>query len=109
MLGSLPLLPLSLVAAPSRSGAPISTGGWAIWAYSAVVPVYLGYTWWNAAIAARGVAAIAPYTLLVPVLGALLAVGWLGERLTGPKLAGAALTLLGLALGRGWVRAVRSR
>jgi drug/metabolite transporter (DMT)-like permease len=109
LLGSLPLLPLSLVAAPSRSGAPISPGGWAIWAYSAVVPVYLGYTWWNAAIAARGVAAIAPYTLLVPVLGGLLAVGWLGERLTGTKLVGAALTLLGLALGRGWVRAVRSR
>jgi drug/metabolite transporter (DMT)-like permease len=104
LLGSLPLLPLSPVAAPSRSGAAISASGWAIWAFAAVVPVCLGYTWWNAAIAARGVAAIAPYTLLVPVLGGLLAVGWLGERLTGTKLAGAALTLAGLALGRGWVR-----
>jgi drug/metabolite transporter (DMT)-like permease len=107
LLGSLPLLPLSLVAAPARFGSAISTGGWAIWAYSAVVPVYLGYTWWNAAIAARGVAAIAPYTLLVPIFGARLAVGWLGERLTAAKLAGAALTLAGLALGRGWVRVVR--
>jgi drug/metabolite transporter (DMT)-like permease len=104
LLGSLPLLPLSLVAAPSRSGAAISASGWATWAFAAVVPVYLGYTWWTAAIAARGVAAIAPYTLLVPVLGGLLAVGWLGERVTGTKLAGAALTLAGLAVGRGWVR-----
>jgi O-acetylserine/cysteine efflux transporter len=107
LLGSVPLLPLSLVAAPARSGSAISAGGWLIWAYSAVVPVYLGYTWWTAAIAARGVAAIAPYTLLVPVLGGLLAVGGLGERLTGAKLLGAALTLAGLALGRGWIPVVR--
>ena len=108
LLGSLPLLPLSLLAAPARSDAMISAGGWAIWAYAVIVPVYLGYTWWTAAIAARGVAAIAPYTLLVPVLGALLAVGWLGEHLGGTKVVGAALTLVGLALGRGWLAPVAS-
>jgi len=65
--------------------------------------VYLGYTWWTAAIARRGVGAVAPYVLLTPVVGGVLAVGWLGEPFTVVKAAGAVLVLLGLALGRDWL------
>jgi drug/metabolite transporter (DMT)-like permease len=103
LLGSLPLLPFALGASPSELWRSISPGGWVIWAYSVVVPVYLGYTWWTGAIAARGVAAIAPYVLLVPVVGGLFALVGLGERFTLPKTVGAALTLLGLAVSRGWL------
>ena len=54
--------------------------GWGIWIYAVILPIYLAYTWWTAAIALRGVAAIAPYVLLVPVAGGLFALAWLGER-----------------------------
>jgi len=103
LLGSLPLLPFGLGASPSELWRSISLGGWVIWAYSVVVPVYLGYTWWTGAIAARGVGAIAPYVLLVPIVGGLFALVWLGEHFTLLKTVGAALTLLGLAVSRGWL------
>src|SRR5262245_27922231 len=101
--GSLPLLPFALGASPVELWRSIGPGGWAIWAYSVVFPVYLGYTWWTGAIAARGVGAIAPYVLLVPVVGGLFALVGLGERFTLLETLGAALTLLGLAVGRGWL------
>jgi drug/metabolite transporter (DMT)-like permease len=106
--GSLPLLAFALGASPSGLWRSISLGGWAIWAYSVVVPVYLGYTWWTGAIAARGVGAIAPYVLLVPVVGGLFALVGLGERFTPAKMLGAALTLLGPAVSRGWLARPRA-
>ena len=77
--------------------------GWAIWIYAVVFPIYLAYTWWTAAIALRGVAAIAPYVLLVPIVGGLFALVWLGEALGFASAAGAILALLGLALSRDWL------
>jgi hypothetical protein len=61
------------------------------------------YTWWTRAIALRGGAAIAPYVLLVPIVGGLFALTSLGETIGVVSAAGAALTLLGPALGRDWV------
>jgi drug/metabolite transporter (DMT)-like permease len=107
LLGSLPLLPFAFGVSASELRS-IGPGGWAIWAYSVVFPVYLGYTWWTGAIAARGVGAIAPYVLLVPVIGGLFALVGLGERFTLPKTTGAVLTLLGLAVGRGWLAPPRA-
>jgi methyl halide transferase len=62
-----------------------------------------GYTWRTAAIALRGVAAIAPYVLLVPIVGGLFGLTWLGERVGPQSAAGAALTLVGLAQSRDWL------
>ena len=67
------------------------------------MPVYLAYMWWAAAIASRGVGAIAPYVLLVPVVGGVIAVCWLGEPFTLVSAMGAILIVLGLALGREWI------
>jgi drug/metabolite transporter (DMT)-like permease len=103
LLGSLPLIPLVLLESPSQRWSAVTPSGWAIWVYSVVFPVYLGYTWWTAAIAARGVAAIAPYVLLVPLVGGAIAVAWVGEPLTAWLAGGAALILLGLALARDWL------
>jgi O-acetylserine/cysteine efflux transporter len=115
LIGSLPLIPLGLLEpAPQRWDA-ITTSGWTIWLYSVVVPVYLSYTWWTAAIATRGVAAIAPYVLLVPLVGGAIAVVWLGEPLTRHLAVGSILIVLGIALGRdwmprlGWISATRCR
>jgi len=103
LLGSLPLIPLGLLESPSQRWSDVTPSGWAIWLYSVVFPVYLGYTWWTAALAARGVAAIAPYVLLVPLVGGAIAVVWVGEPLTVWLASGAVLILLGLALGRDWL------
>ena len=103
LLGSLPLIPLGLLESPPQRWSAIEWSSWTIWLYSVVFPVYLAYTWWTAALAARGVAAIAPYALLVPLVGGAIAAVWVGEPLTTWLAAGAALILLGLALGRDWL------
>jgi drug/metabolite transporter (DMT)-like permease len=103
LVGSLPLVPLGLADMAAQPWDAISSLGWAIWIYAVVFPIYLAYTWWTAAIALRGVAAIAPYVLLVPVVGGLFAVVRLGETLSFASAAGAILALLGLALSRDWL------
>ena len=103
LVGSVPLIPLALLESPAQRWAAITPAGWAIWLYSVVVPVYLSYTWWTAAIAARGVAAIAPYVLLVPIVGGIVAVVGLGEPLSPWLVVGASLILLGLCLARDWI------
>jgi drug/metabolite transporter (DMT)-like permease len=103
LVGSIPLVPLGLVDAGGQSWHEVSLAGWGIWLYAVILPIYLAYTWWTAAIALRGVAAIAPYVLLVPVAGGLFALCWLGERVGLVGAVGAAVTLVGLALGRGWL------
>src|SRR5262245_22413502 len=103
LLGSIPLVALGLVEWDGQSWTEVSLVGWGIWIYAVVLPIYLAYTWWTAAITLRGVAAIAPYVLLVPVAGGLFALLWLGERVGPVSAVGAAITLLGLALGRDWL------
>jgi drug/metabolite transporter (DMT)-like permease len=105
LIGSIPLVPLGLEGAAGQSWARISPAGWAIWVYAVVVPIYLGYTWWTAAIGLRGVTAVAPYVLLVPIVGSVFALVRLGETVTLVSAAGAVLTLLGLALSRRWLPA----
>jgi drug/metabolite transporter (DMT)-like permease len=103
LIGSIPLVPLGLADSRGQWWAEVSLVGWGIWIYAVVLPIYLAYTWWTAAIALRGVAAIAPYVLLVPVAGGLFALLWLGERVGLVSAVGAAVTLVGLALGRDWL------
>jgi drug/metabolite transporter (DMT)-like permease len=103
LVGSIPLVPLALIDAGGQSWSAVSMIGWGIWVYAVILPIYLAYTWWTAAIALRGVAAIAPYVLLVPVAGGLFALVWLGERVGLLSAGGALVTLVGLALSRDWL------
>ena len=109
LIGSIPLAPLALVDSGGQSWSAISMIGWGIWIYAVILPIYLAYTWWTAAIALRGVAAIAPYVLLVPVAGGLFALAWLGERVGLVSAVGAVVTLIGLALSRDWLPRRRLR
>jgi hypothetical protein len=45
----------------------------------------------------------APDVVLVPIVGGLFALVWLGETVGFASTAGAIFTLLGLALSRGWL------
>ncbi|SUX55887.1 EamA family transporter [Chromobacterium vaccinii] len=65
-------------------------------AYLAFVATMFGYGLWSRLLARHAAAKVAPFSLLVPVVG-LLASHWLlGESLTAPQLAGSGLLMAGL-------------
>lgn len=71
---------------------------WGSVAYLAFLSTLLGYGLWNWLIGKKGPAAVAPFSLLVPVFGVTSSWLVLGEALTPAHLAAAALILAGLAV-----------
>jgi O-acetylserine/cysteine efflux transporter len=73
-------------------------------AYIVVVSTFFGYGTWAWLLGRHAASAVAPFTLLVPVVG--IAAAWLalGERPGALELLGAAIVLLGLALTTGALR-----
>ena len=71
---------------------------WAAVAYLAIGATIGGYGLWNRLLKSYPAAQVAPFTLLVPVIG--LIAGWvaLGERPTAAQLGGSALIATGLAV-----------
>ncbi|MFN2589806.1 MAG: DMT family transporter [Actinomycetota bacterium] len=78
----------------------IGLPAWLILLYAVVGPVYLAYMLWNWAIRHRGVARTVVYGFLVPVLGGVIAVIWLGERPSLAEIAGSLLVVAGLIVTR---------
>jgi len=78
--------------------ARMPASGWVPVGYAMVASFAIAQVLWGRAIGAIGVAATAPFALLVPVFGVALAWGMLGERLGAPLLGSAILVLLGVAL-----------
>ena len=66
-------------------------------AYVVVVSTFFGYTTWNGLLRRHPATSVAPFTLLVPVVGISAAWLALGERPTPVELLGAAVVLAGLA------------
>jgi drug/metabolite transporter (DMT)-like permease len=100
LLGSGPVVVLSLPA-----GLRVAWGdvGWGIWAgllYAVLISAFLGWLVWGWVNAERGVARSAPLMYLMPPVAGLVAWALTGERYTGVKLAGAALTLVGVAVAQ---------
>jgi len=79
-----------------------SVGGvsWLILAYATVGPVYLAYALWNWAIRRRGIARTVVFAFLVPVIGGVMAVVGLHERVRPQQVAGAVLVVGGLVVSR---------
>ncbi len=67
-------------------------------AYQTFIATMLGYTIWSRLLTRHPVAQVAPFSLLVPVVGLTAAALVFGERLTPTLIAGAALVLVGLAV-----------
>jgi drug/metabolite transporter (DMT)-like permease len=81
------------------SGWPaLSTGGWIAVAYFALGCTVFGYVVWVYALRHIDAGGVGLTVFLQPVVGTLLAVGILGERLTAATLAGAALVLVSLGV-----------
>ncbi len=72
--------------------------GWFSALYLGLVATMLGYSLWGRLLQAYPAATLAPFPLMVPVIGAASSAAILGERFAPLQLAGMALVLLGLAI-----------
>jgi drug/metabolite transporter (DMT)-like permease len=100
LLGSGPVVLLSLPAGLSVDWGSISPMIWLGTFYAVLISAFLGWMVWGWVNAVRGVARSAPLMYLMPPVAGLVAWGLTGERYTGIKLAGAALTLAGVAVAQ---------
>ncbi|MFI5445551.1 DMT family transporter [Polaromonas sp. UC242_47] len=107
LFGSVPVL---LFALPAGLAVPWGDVSWQVWAgliWSVTVSAFLGWLVWGWINAVRGVARTAPLMYLMPPVAGLVAWLFAGEHYTGIKLAGAGLTLLGVALAQFTSRGAR--
>jgi len=100
LLGSAPVVAVSLPAGLAVDWATVPPLVWAGTLFSVLVSAFLGWLVWGWVNAVRGVARTAPLMYLMPPVAALVAWALTGERYTAVKLAGAALTLAGVALAQ---------
>ncbi|CAN5790912.1 EamA family transporter [soil metagenome] len=100
LLGSAPVVLLNLPAGLQVNWAEVTLPIWAGLLYAVLISAFLGWMVWGWVNAVRGVARSAPLMYLMPPVAG--AIAWLvtGERYTAVKLAGAALTLVGVALAQ---------
>lgn len=100
LLGSAPVVAVSLPAGLQVDWAAVPPAIWLGTLYSVLVSAFLGWLVWGWVNAVRGVARSAPLLYLMPPVAALVAWGATGERYTWVKLVGAAITLAGVALAQ---------
>ena len=100
LFGSVPVLLFSLPAGLAAPWGNASVWVWVGLIWSVTVSAFLGWLVWGWVNSVRGVARSAPLMYLMPPVAGLVAWLFAGEQFTGIKLAGAALTLLGVALAQ---------
>ncbi len=100
LLGSAPVVAVSLPAGLQVDWAAVPPAIWLGTLYAVLVSAFLGWLVWGWVNAVRGVARSAPLLYLMPPVAALVAWGATGERYTWVKLVGAAITLAGVALAQ---------
>jgi drug/metabolite transporter (DMT)-like permease len=100
LLGSAPVVAVSLPAGLAVDWAAVPPLTWVGLLYAVLISAFTGWLVWGWVNAVRGVARTAPLMYLMPPVAALVAWAVTGERYTAIKLAGAALTLTGVALAQ---------
>jgi len=100
LLGSGPVVALSLPAGLRVHWQDIGLAIWAGTFYAVMISAFLGWLVWGWINAVRGVARTAPLMYLMPPVAGLVAWAVTGERYSAMKIAGAALTLAGVALAQ---------
>jgi len=102
-----PPLPMLALSAAVEGPEPLATiaamplQGWLATAYVALASTLLGYSLWGALLARHPAAKVAPFSLLVPVVGLTVSGIVLGERPLPMEWLGGAIILAGLALTQG--------
>jgi O-acetylserine/cysteine efflux transporter len=101
----IPLVALSmLIDGPAEVAEALMHPTWGVAAsvvYTAGLASLVGYVIWNSLLARFPAAQVAPFSLLVPVVGVLSAWVFLGERPTGAEIIGGTLLVLGVAVTTG--------
>ncbi|HEX7441540.1 MAG TPA: DMT family transporter [Caldimonas sp.] len=100
LLGSAPVVALSLPAGLRVAWTEVSPAIWLGMGYAVLISAFFGWLVWGWINAIRGVARTAPLMYLMSPVAGLVAWAVTGERYTAVKLGGAALTLLGVALAQ---------
>ena len=100
MLGSAPVVLISLPAGLAVDWTAVPPLIWVATLWAVLVSAFLGWLVWGWANAVRGVASTAPLMYLMPPVAGFVAWWLTGERFTAVKLGGAALTLAGVALAQ---------
>ncbi len=100
LLGSAPVVLLSMPAGLQVDWAAVAPMIWLGLAYAVLLSAFLGWLVWGWVNAVRGVARSAPLMYLMPPVAGLVAWAVTGERYSGVKIAGAALTLAGVAVAQ---------
>jgi O-acetylserine/cysteine efflux transporter len=113
VVGPVPLLGLSLLFEGfgrwQSAASSVDLSGVAALAYVVVVSTFFGYGTWYRLMSRYAASTVAPFTLLVPVVGILTA--WLvrGEHPTWGELLGSLVVLIGLGLALGVLDALGAR
>ena len=100
LLGSGPVVALSLPAGLKVAWGDVSAVIWLGMIYAVLISAFLGWLVWGWINAIRGVARTAPLMYLMPPVAGLVAWAVTGERYSAIKIGGAALTLAGVALAQ---------
>lgn len=99
-IGTVLYVPLMVPRLMAADWSAVSTRTWIALVYSALFALCVAYTIWYVAVREIGSARTSVYSNIVPIVAMLTAVVFLGERLTGARLLGAASVLVGVALTR---------
>ena len=100
LLGGLPVMLLSLPAGLEANWAVLDFWAWVGLFWSVLVSAFLGWLAWGWINTVRGVARSAPLMYLMPPMAGLFAWALSGVSYTWIKMAGAGVTLLGVALAQ---------
>ena len=100
LLGSGPVVALSLPAGLAVAWADVPAAIWLGTFYAVIVSAFLGWLVWGWVNAVRGVGRTAPLMYLMPPVAGLVAWALTGERYSAMKIAGAAITLGGVAIAQ---------
>jgi O-acetylserine/cysteine efflux transporter len=102
--GTLVYLPFAAADIARIEWSRIPWQGWGAIAYSGLVAIFLCFVLWYQSVKKVGSAKTGVYSNLTPILSIFIAGLVLGERLTAPQAAGAAITLAGVYLTRSGYR-----
>jgi len=100
LFGSAPVVAVSLPAGLAVAWSDVGAAVWVGTFYAVLVSAFLGWLVWGWVNAVRGVARTAPLMYLMPPVAGFVAWAVTGERYSTIKVAGAALTLAGVALAQ---------
>ncbi|WP_228769046.1 MULTISPECIES: DMT family transporter [unclassified Limnohabitans] len=100
LLGGLPVMLLSVPAGMAANWGALDFWAWVGLFWSILVSAFIGWLAWGWINTVRGVARSAPLMYLMPPMAGLFAWALSGEHYSWAKIAGAGVTLLGVALAQ---------